>query len=155
VHHHPKTLQPLSPPTSLDIMYEGDHQAPGLDATWLSYPHCDLGHGTGSAMAKVSGGNLQKYLQVNTPVLTGSWCLNTCADGGGHLNLKNPPNPQVPLRKLPYLVNFTCMGVMNLSTGTCGSHLSQMAVTTLVKKKILPTGIICGDPMDLLCYALL
>jgi len=88
--------------------------------------HYELGHGTGSGVAKIPRGNLQKYLKVNTPVPAGSWHLNTYADGGGHLSLKSPPNLLVPLRKLPYLVNFTCMGVTSLSAGTCGSHASWM-----------------------------
>jgi len=106
----------------------------------------------GSGIAKVPGGNPQKYLQVNKPIHAGSWCLNTHTDGGGHLGLKNPPNLQVPLRKLPYLVIFTHMGVTSPSTGTCGSHLSQMGVTASVKK--IPAGIICRGPAGPLCYAL-
>jgi len=65
-------------------------------------PSSGIGHSTGSGITKAPGGNPQKYLQVNTPVHAGSWCLNTRADGGGHLSLKNPPNPQVPLRN--YLI---------------------------------------------------
>ena len=44
------------------------------------------------------------------------------------------------------------MGVTNTSTGTCGSHLSQMGVTALVKK--IPAGIICRGPTGPMCYAL-
>ena len=44
------------------------------------------------------------------------------------------------------------MGVTNTSTGTCGSHLSQMGWTTLMKK--IPAGTICGGPAGPLCYAL-
>jgi len=80
----------------------------------------------GSGIAKVPGGNPKKNLQVKTPIPAGTQCLNTCADGGGHFSLKNLPNPQVSLRKLPYLVNFTHMGVMSTSTGTCWLHPSQM-----------------------------
>jgi len=111
-----------------------------------------LGHSTGSGITKVPGGNLQKYPQVNTLIHAGSWHLNTCMDGGGHLSLKKPPNLQVLLRKLPYLVIFTCMGVTSPSTGTCGSHLSRMGVTALVKK--IPTGIIHRGPTGPLCYTL-
>jgi len=103
----------------------------------------------GSGITEVPGGNPRKYLQVNIPVPTGSQHLNTHTDGGGHLSLKNPPNPQVPLRKLPYLVIFTCMGVTSLSSSTCGSHPSWMGVTTLVKKNTCRYHLQgpCGSPV--------
>jgi len=128
-------------PTPLQLRLDKSAQVGALRAI-----HTDLGlgHSMGSGIAKVPGGNPQKYLQVNTPVHTGSQHLNTHADGGGHLSLKNPPNPQVLLRKLPYLVIFTHMGGTSPSTGTCGSHPSQIGVTASVKK--IPTGIICKGP---------
>jgi len=100
----------------------------------ICYQYCILGHSMGSGITEVPGGSPQKYLQVNTLVPTGSQHLNTCVDGGDHMSLKNPPNPQVPLRKLPYLVIFTPMGVTSLSTSACGPHPSWMGVITLVNK---------------------
>jgi len=44
------------------------------------------------------------------------------------------------------------MGVTSPSTGTCGSHPSQMGVTASVEK--IPAGIICRGCMGPLCYAL-
>jgi len=69
----------------------------------------------------------QRYWGKPTKIPAGKYTC-TCrflvlkyhVDGGGHLSLKNPPNLQVPLRKLPYLVIFTCLGVTSPTTGTHG-----------------------------------
>ena len=56
-----------------------------------------VGGSTGSGIWEVRGGNLQKNLQVFTPVPTGSQHLNTHMGAGVHLSFKNPANLQVPL----------------------------------------------------------
>jgi len=61
-----------------------------------------------------------------------------------HLGFKKPAKLQAPLGKLPIKVIYTCTGSTTTSASTCGSHLSQMGVTT--PRNMSSTSIICRGP---------